>query len=447
MVIYPDFSMTHPVETENNEMEKRNRFFSFLKGKKKTSTEQNDKGVLLGFGGGSITAIDEWAREANSTYENCITCLAKHISKIKPVAYFKDELKDRSGRLNRILNLRPNPLQTASEFYYAIADCYFRTGIAVAHLVYDNEMNLTAMVPLDISLMEVKKSTTGDTVWLTLSEGDGTTTRDIIENFVILIRKANCSNPFLTKDKSIEKIVAALNSNTDSFVKAVTESHFIRYIAKMATVTDASKKAAMRQDFEEQLEKDKNGLLIIPGVLDFQQVNTNQGTYAKQPEMDDFRDEVFSHFGLTKDFVKGKFTENEFQAVYENTLEPFINDLRQELTYKLFTIKEIGHGNEIRIETSPLQTASLTTRIQLAQAIMSCGMYKPNDVMRLLYQEPIDGGDKVVQSLNYVDSEQANKYQTGQDGGDEPNSEQEKDNTDDKAEENQPEKGEEENGN
>lgn len=422
-------------------MEKRNRFFSFLKGKKKASTAQDDKGVLLGFGGGSITTIDEWAKQANSTYESCVSCLAKHISKIKPVVYFKDEEKERANTLNRILNLRPNSLQTASEFYYAMADCYYRTGIAMAHLVYDRYMNLVGMVPLDVSLMEVRKSSIGDEVWLTLVEADGTTTKDLYENFIVLVRKPNCSNPFLTKDDSIGKIVGALNSNTDSFVKAVTESHFIRYIAKMATVTDDKKRESMRADFTSQLEKDSNGLLIIPGVLDFQQVNTNQGTYAKQPEMDDFRDEIFSYFGITKDFVKGKFTENEFQAVYENTLEPFINDLRQEFTYKLFTMTEIGHGNEIRIETSPLQTASLATRIQLAQAIMSCGMYKPNDVMRLLYQAPIEGGDKVVQSLNYVDSEKANQYQTGDDDKKEENEGEEE-----PSEEEDTKKGDQENG-
>ncbi len=402
-------------------MEKRNRFFSFLKGNKKKSSDATDRGVLLGFGSGASTSISEWGKQANSTYEACVNCLAKHISKIKPTAYYKDDINGRLNTLNRILNLRPNPLQTASEFFYTLADSYYRSGMALAHLVYDDQYNLTAITPIDISSMKITRSRNGDEVWLEIVEGDGTRTFDVYENFIVLIRKANSSNPFLVHDDSIQKVVGALNANTDSFAKALTESHLIRYIAKMATVTDQKKQEALRSDFKKQLESDSNGLLIIPGVLDFTQIETSKGVFAKQPEIDDFRNEIFSHFGLSSDFVKGKFSENDFQAVYENTLEPFINDLRQELTYKLFTLREIGQGNEIRIETSPLQTASLTTRIQLAQAIMSCGMYKPNDVMRLLYQEPIDGGDKVVQSLNYVDSEKANQYQTGEpDGNDEP---------------------------
>lgn len=416
-------------------MEKRNRFFSFLKGNKKKSSDATDRGVLLGFGSGAGPSVSEWGKQANSTYEACVHCLAKHISKIKPVAYYKDDVNGRLGSLNRLLNLRPNPLQTASEFFYTLADGYYRSGMALAHLVYDDQYNLTAIVPLDISSMKITRSKVGEEVWLELVEGDGTRTYDLYENFLILIRKANSSNPFLVHDDSIQKVVGALNANTDSFAKALTESHLIRYIAKMATVTDPKKQEALRSDFKKQLENDSNGLLIIPGVLDFSQIETSKGVYAKQPEIDDFRNEIFSHFGLSADFVKGKFSENDFQAVYENTLEPFINDLRQELTYKLFTLREIGQGNEIRIETSPLQTASLTTRIQLAQAIMSCGMYKPNDVMKLLYQEPIEGGDKVVQSLNYVDSEKANQYQTGEpDGNDEPEEQESKEDDEKKGE-------------
>lgn len=422
-------------------MEKRNRFFSFLKGKKQPSDTASDKGVLLGFGGDTSTSFDDYAKEANSTYEACVDCLAKHMSKIKPVAYYKDEEMERASGLNRILNLRPNQLQTASQFYYTMADSYFRYGMAIAHIVYDSSYNLKALVPIDQSVMEVRQTRSGDYVYLDFMEKDGTHTRDLYENFVILIRKSNASNPFLSKDISIKKIIGALNANTDSFAKALTESHIIRYVAKMATVSADEKQKQIRADFQKQLESDANGLLIIPGVLDFTQINSSQGVYAKQPELDDFKSEIYSYFGLTPDFVKGRFTENEFQSFYENTLEPVINDLKQELTWKLFTLREIGHGDEIRIETSPLQTASLATRIQLAQAIMSCGMYKPNDVMRLLYQAPIEGGDKVVQSLNYVDSEKANQYQTGDDDKKEENEDKEE-----TSEEEDTKKGDQENG-
>ncbi len=401
-------------------MEKRNRFFSFFKGKKKSTSQQTPNNLsVLGFGGNANT-LDDYAKQANSTYDSAVNCLAKHISKIHPVAYYKDNAKTEVGNFNRLLGLRPNPMQTASEFYYCLADQYYRNGIAMAHLLYDQNMNLSGLVPMDVSTMKVSRSKSGDIVYIKLVEGDGTVTEDMMENFLIMIRKPNASNPFLARENSISKVVTALNANTDSFARAVTESHLIRYIAKMSTMTDDKKKAALREDFTSQLESDASGLLIIPGVLDFQQINSNNGVFAKQPELDDFIKEVYAYFGVTQTFVMGDFTENQFQAIYENTLEPFINDLRQEMTYKLFTLTEIAHGNEIRIETSPLQTASLATRISLANAIMSCGMYRPNDIMRLLYQNEIEGGDKVVQSLNYVDADKANQYQTGENDEDKP---------------------------
>ena len=60
--------------------------------------------------------------------------------------------------------------------------------------------------------------------------------------------------------------------------------------------------------------------------------------------------------------------------------------------------------------------------------------------MKLLYQEPIEGGDKVVQSLNYVDSEKANQYQTGDDDKDDKEDKKEP------SEEEDTKKGDQENG-
>ena len=119
--------------------------------------------------------------------------------------------------------------------------------------------------------------------------------------------------------------------------------------------------------------------------------------------------EIYSYFGFSKTFARGNFTEDQFQAVYESALEPFINDLAQEMTYKLLTRKEIGFGNRVEIMSDPLQTASRNTRIKLASTLQSCATYRPNDIRRLLYQEPIEGGDKAVQNLTFVNKDKADQ--------------------------------------
>ena len=45
---------------------------------------------------------------------------------------------------------------------------------------------------------------------------------------------------------------------------------------------------------------------------------------------------------------------------------------------------------------------------------MSFGLMSINECRGLLGLEPIEGGNKRLQSLNFVDSDKANKYQIGE---------------------------------
>ena len=49
---------------------------------------------------------------------------------------------------------------------------------------------------------------------------------------------------------------------------------------------------------------------------------------------------------------------------------------------------------------------------------MGLGIMSLNESRNLLGLEPIEGGDRRLQSLNYVDADQANKYQVGEDNPD-----------------------------
>ena len=52
---------------------------------------------------------------------------------------------------------------------------------------------------------------------------------------------------------------------------------------------------------------------------------------------------------------------------------------------------------------------------------MSLGIMSLNESRALLGLEPIEGGNKRLQSLNYVDASMANKYQVGMEEEDESN--------------------------
>lgn len=383
----------------------RSKLFSFFS-RKNRSLPSNTETIAFG---GKPWSFDDGGKVDNSTYQSCINCLANHISLIKPRCYIGGKPNDNKRWLDRIIGLRPNPVNNASDFYYTLASDYFAYGLAIAHLEYDDDGYLACILPVDQQSIQIKKSGSG--LYLTCSCGDGKEVTDSLDGFLILIRKANSRNPLLPMDSSLDRIIKVLNTNGESFAAAMIESHFVRYVCKLASVSKEETKEKIRQSFNKQLEESKNGLLITDGVVDFKELNAGSAVYAHQPELDNFEGEIYSHFGVTKEFVQGKYSPNEYDAVYRSSIQPFIKRLSEEVTYKIFTLKEQGYGNEIRIETSQLDTASLDSRIKVAQTIIQGATYTANELRRLLFMPEIEGGDKVIQSLNYVNADKADNYQ------------------------------------
>ena len=84
--------------------------------------------------------------------------------------------------------------------------------------------------------------------------------------------------------------------------------------------------------------------------------------------------------------------------------------LSAQLTQKLLTQREIEFGNEVIVDANRLQTASLKTRLMAAQTLQKSPIHRPNDVNKLLYMDPIEGGDKTYMFLNYQEMDLDNKY-------------------------------------
>ena len=79
----------------------------------------------------------------------------------------------------------------------------------------------------------------------------------------------------------------------------------------------------------------------------------------------------------------------------------------------LLTENQLQRGEEIIFFSERLQYASWNTKVAAIEKLMGLGIMSLNESRGLLGLEPIEGGDKRLQSLNYVDADKANKYQVG----------------------------------
>lgn len=387
----------------------------FSKFIKKIFPQNSTSTNSLTYLGGASFNVDS-AKEFNATYSNCADALARHISKLK--IEVKNVLNDEAtlGRfkyLNYLLEYAPNATQTASNFLHSLAYDYYFCGCSFAYLEWQDftRTRLRAIYPIEISNLQFASDDNGELVFTFLLSGKRVyaEARDI----VFVSRGARSGNPVSTKNPALNRIMEILATNDQGMVKAIENANTIRFIISQPGNANEKMKLENQRLFEEQISSAKSALYVT-NAASITQVNPTT-KWIEDESIKELKSEIYAFFNVTAEFVQSKYNENEWQSIFEGAIEPFIVALKQALTIKLFSKREFDVGNRIEIMSDPLQTASLQTRIKLAETYLKLPIIVPNIVNKLLYLPESENGNKEVQSLNYVNSLLADKYQTGKD--------------------------------
>lgn len=354
--------------------------------------------------------------EFNSTFMSAVNAHARHFSKIRPRAYFDGEISKTRNKLNYLLTLRPNKLMSASQLYEIVANDYFTYNIAVLYLEWDY-MNykepLKAIWPIKMddssTVFRIDKDT--DEPYLKFRI-DGSERVTKLDDLIMLTRNADSKNIFGRKSKPIEQAIKTIQTNYEGIEQAIKMSGFIRFILQTATVLNEDAKKARAEEFSKNwLQDNKLGVIYADGTASIQPVDSSKGRYAEPEHIKDMKSEIYDYLGINEKIINNTFSELEWQAYYEGSLEPLIIKLEDELMYKIFTNKELSAGNKISVMIDRLQTASLATRNAIADRYLKLPIIVPNVICDLLLLPHMEGGDKPMASLNFVQANKQNEYQ------------------------------------
>jgi HK97 family phage portal protein len=356
---------------------------------------------------------DQVSPRLNDTFMSCVQAHARHISKIKPTVFLKDVESTTRAGLNRLLQLRPNPTMNASQFWEKVAYGYFVECNAFIYLDYDwtnFKEPLRSLWVLDPTSIEVRMDE-AKRIFLRFTL-QSETVETSVDNIVHIARNMNSAEFFGEKNEAIKKVLDVMNTNYEGVVNAVKTSAFIRFLVRNGTLMTEPAKKQRTEAFANMFlgVKSSYGIAYIDGAEEITPIES-KAKYANADEMAHFEKKIYNYLGISEKIVQTTYTEDEWNAYYESSIEPFVIQLQDELTYKIFTQREIEVGNRIEIDDKRLQSASLKTRIQIAAAILKLPVFKPNDVLKLLYMPAIEHGDKEYATLNYVDANKQNQYQ------------------------------------
>lgn len=353
----------------------------------------------------------------------CIDRVASQCAKLKGRYIKKNEQgiqTEKSGDLAFILKHKPNPLMTPFQFIYKTITLLMLNDNAFVYPLYDkNTLRLVGLYPLNPILVEPLEDSTGS-YYLKFYYEDGTSYTLPYENVIHLKRFYGKNDIFGgTNSRGDHDAILKTIKTNDALLQGVEGAVFSSFQIKgLIKINGMLKEADKQKQVDEfnraimRASKSESAIVPIDGKADYVPLTVD-------PKMVDndtlkfLQSKIQDYFGVSSEIFSNNYNEDQFNAFYESTIEPLAIELSEAFSLGLLTDNQLARGEEIIFFSERLQYASWNTKVAAIEKLMGLGIMSLNESRGLLGLEPIDGGDKRLQSLNYVDSSIANKYQVG----------------------------------
>jgi HK97 family phage portal protein len=363
---------------------------------------------------------------ASDVVQNCIDVIATEMSKLKPRHIRVDGSGMQTvprGGLNRLFKFSPNQLMTTREFIEKVIWLLFLNYNVFIYPTYESIRDgsgaevraYTGFYPLNPTQVDFLQDESGTLfVKMYFGSGDNFTLR---YSDVIHLRKKFSLNEIMggglngrPDNTALLKVLNINDTVLQGLEKAVKTSLTLRGILKMNTMLDGDKLVAERERFETAIESGKTGILPMDLKGEYTDLKPDPKLIDKET-LEFMNNKVLNWFGVSFPILSGDYTDEQYQAFYEKTLEPLVIGMGQAFSKTLFTQRELDVGNEIVFYHKDMMYLSTKAKLDLLKIAGEQGLLTDNQKLGILGYPPIEGGEKRTMSLNYIDVDLANSYQ------------------------------------
>lgn len=345
----------------------------------------------------------------------CVDTIARNGAKFNPKHIRRKEkgFETLSDNLDRILSKRPNELQNAYKFYYQVYTELMLYNNAFIYISRDKNFKVLGLYP--IHYQNLKYYEYNKEIYLKFHFGNGKEKFVALKDCIHLTRFINQDGVSGGNNLPIKKTLSIKHVLDEGLVNAIKTTQSIKGILQSQSMLKETDVRKMRDKFVKDFvdSSDGSGIAGLDATSKFTPVEVKPTT-ATESQVNSVDKKVLSYFGLCEEIVQSKYTEDQWNAFYESVLEPISLQMSLEFTNKIFTSKEIYHGNEVIFTSNRLQYASNKTKIELIKSGNNVVMV--DEFREILNLEPLpDGkGQVLLQDLNHIDSDIANQYQVGE---------------------------------
>lgn len=367
---------------------------------------------------------------ASDVVQQALKCIVDEIKKLNPThvrVSGADPAPVSKSSVQKILD-EPNPLMTTSEFIekmtWLLLLNYNAFVIPTYYTWIDDSTgaerrHYTALYPIKPSQVDFIEDESGALfVHFYFLNGYDTTIR---YSDVIHLRYNYSVNEYMggdmTGQPNHKAILETLSLNHDllqGVAKAMKSSYAVNGVVKYNTLIDDGTMDKNLKELEKKLMNNESGFLPMDLKADFTPLERKTNLVDK-PTLEFVDEKILRNWGVPLAILTGDYNKEQYEAFYQKTLEPLIISFSQAFTKKLFTEREKSLGNEVRFMPKELIFMTVSQTLEMINILSPTGALYENEKRVALGLRPLPELEgKRYMSLNWINAEDAQQYQTGQ---------------------------------
>ena len=353
---------------------------------------------------------------SNDIFREAVDAIARNAGKLKGshvVTYAGERHETTDGRLNRLLQTRPNRYMSSYDFLYKLTTRLFLYNNAFAYIDRDERGNVIALYPITATHVDILSDATGS-LFCGFMLRDGREVTLPYDDIVHLRRFFNESEILGEDNTAIASGIELAQTQNDGITSAIRAGASIRGILSFTQIMSPTKLKEEKDAFvKDYLELgNEGGVIATDQKMSYTPID-HKPVLLDADQAKEIKTKIYNYLGLTESIVNSSYTEDEYAAFYESTLEPIAIALSQEFTAKVFNDREQAFGNSIVFESGRLQFTSNKTKVSLIAQLAPYGLLTINQALEILNLPSVADGDKRLQALNMIDQSIATEYQLG----------------------------------
>lgn len=353
---------------------------------------------------------------SNDIFREAVDAIARNAGKLKGshvVTYNGERHETTDERLNRLLQTRPNRYMSSYDFLYKLTTRLFLYNNAFAYIDRDERGNVRALYPITATHVDILSDATGS-LFCGFMLRDGREVTLPYDDIVHLRRFFNESEILGEDNTAIASGIELAQTQNDGITSAIRAGASIRGILSFTQIMSPTKLKKEKDAFvKDYLELgNEGGVIATDQKMSYTPID-HKPVLLDADQAKEIKTKIYNYLGLTESIVNSSYTEDEYAAFYESTLEPIAIALSQEFTAKVFNDREQAFGNSIVFESGRLQFTSNKTKVSLIAQLAPYGLLTINQALEILNLPSVADGDKRLQALNMIDQSIATEYQLG----------------------------------